>query len=118
MTGQVRPLSGKTLLAGAVLCCAWILPLQENLSFAQTADAARAVRIRDQVRPTGNHPDDKNELNVLRGDLTKAIEAVVSRIDALEKDMIDIKSRMSVLEAHKSAGDTKKADAATPKPPH
>ena len=112
----MRPLPIKILLAAAVLTCVWILPLPGNLSFAQTTDPARAARIRDQIGPTGNHTDDKTELNVLRSDLTKAMEAVVARIGALEKDMIDIKSRISVLEARKSVSDTKKTGAATREP--
>ena len=75
-----------------------------DASFAQSADPARAARIRNQIVDTGNRPVTETEIKLLRSDLNKAMEALVTRISTLEKDMVDLKSRILVLEARKASG--------------
>ncbi len=105
----MQPFSGRYLVTAAILVYACMLLLPGHISYAQTADPARAARIRGQMGAQVATPANETDLNALRSDLTKAMEAVVDRIGVLEKDMIDIKSRMRVLEARKNSGNAKSA---------
>lgn len=87
-----------------------------DVSFAQTTDPARAARIRNQIGDTSNRPVTEAEIKLLRSDLNKAMEALVARISALEKDIVDLKSRILVLEARKASGVIKDTKSGTPGP--
>ncbi|MGK2871110.1 MAG: hypothetical protein ACSLFL_02510, partial [Alphaproteobacteria bacterium] len=88
----------KRLFASAVLGFVCLLGLFGGITtVAQTADPERAARIRDQIGATGTRMVNEADLISLRTDLNNAMEAIVSRIDVLEKDMVDMKSRIRVL---------------------
>lgn len=90
----------KRLFASAVLGFVCLLGLFGGITtVAQTADPERAARIRDQIGATGTRMVNEADLISLRTDLNNAMEAIVSRIDVLEKDMVDMKSRIRVLDA-------------------
>lgn len=90
---------GKPLAAFACVCAFWLL-LDANAGHAeaQTSDAERAARIRDQLAIAPPKAATDKDVAALRDDLNRAMEDVVKRISALEKDMIDMQSRMRVLE--------------------
>lgn len=109
----MRAQQRRLFFATAVLCITGLPLFADYISSAQTTDPARAARIRNQIVDTSNRPVTEAEIKLLRSDLNKAMEALVARIDTLEKDMVDLKSRILVLEARKASGDTK--DRISPK---
>ncbi len=96
----------KLFLASAVLSFVWLLGVFGDAGIALAVDPERAARIRDQVGATGTRMVNEADLVSLRTDLNNAMEAVVSRIGTLEKDMVDMKSRMRVLEARTAPSGT------------
>lgn len=92
--------TGRTLRATfTVLSCVWLAQLLGNISFAQTMDPDRAARIREQMGAKNTRMVNEADLISLRGEINKAMEAVTSRIVALETEMADTKARIRVLEA-------------------
>ncbi len=94
----------KHLAAFTVLSFVCLLGVLGGVTFAQTVDPDRAARIRDQMGATGTRMVNEADLITLRADINKAMDAVVARIVTLEKDMVDMKSRIRVLEARTAPG--------------
>lgn len=90
-----------------LLACGWFLQITCGAGFAQDADTDRAARIRDQLNSTDTRMVNQADITALRSDLNKAMDAIVSRLQTLEKDMIDMKSRIRVLEARTASSNTK-----------
>ncbi len=86
------------------ICSVLAVAITGDITFAQGADPDRAARIREQMGATESRMVNEADLASLRADLNKAMEAIVSRIGALEKDMVDMKSRLRVLEARTAPG--------------
>ncbi len=110
----------KLLVTITLLSCVLLLQLLDDRAFAQTADLDRAARIRDQIGATNTRMVNEADIISLRNDLNKAMEAVVSRIGTLEKDMVDMKSRIRVLEARTAPSGTTitgPVSSAAPAPP-
>lgn len=92
----------------------WILGFYSELTVAQTVDAERAERIREQMGATGRKMVNEADLVTLRQDLNKAITAIVSRINTLEKDMVEMKSRIRVLETRTAPAGAMLSDPVSP----
>lgn len=100
------------------LCGALLLVFLWNAAFAQSADTDRAARIREQIGMPDAKMASEADIVSIRNDLNKAMEAIVTRISLLEKDMIDLKSRIRVLEArnNRAGNDSSGAAPADPSP--
>lgn len=82
-----------------LLACVWVLYITAGTGFAQDANSDRISKIRDQMNATDTRMVNQADITTLRSDLNNAMDAIVTRIQTLEKDMVDMKSRIRVLEA-------------------
>lgn len=82
-----------------LLACVWFLCVTVDTGFAQDANTDRVSKIRDQINATDTRMVNQADITTLRSDLNNAMDAIVTRIQTLEKDMVDMKSRIRVLEA-------------------
>lgn len=82
-----------------LLACVWFLCVTVDTGFTQDANSDRVSKIRDQMNATDTRMVNQADITTLRSDLNNAMDAIVTRIQTLEKDMIDMKSRIRVLEA-------------------
>lgn len=94
----MKPAMRKGLLAlvAALVIC---LPLFITYapSFAQS-DADRSSRIREQIDNKSHRVIDEEDLTQLRDNLNLAIDALVKRIDKMDKDIIELKSHLRGIE--------------------
>lgn len=88
----LRSLAG--LFAGALLAC-WILT---DSTGAYALETERARRIREQLETGLPKAATDKDVAAVRDDLNKVMQDVLARIGALESDMVDLKSRLRVLE--------------------
>ncbi|HEX4889723.1 MAG TPA: right-handed parallel beta-helix repeat-containing protein [Alphaproteobacteria bacterium] len=82
-----------------LLACVWVMYITAGTGFAQDANSDRISKIRDQMNATDTRMVNQADITTLRSDLNNAMDAIVTRIQTLEKDMVDMKSRIRVLEA-------------------
>lgn len=82
-----------------LLACVWFLCVTVDTGFTQDANTDRVSKIRDQINATDTRMVNQADITTLRSDLNNAMDAIVTRIQTLEKDMVDMKSRIRVLEA-------------------
>lgn len=95
----MKLLRRRPLFAITVLFSVWLMHVSCGMALAQSDGQDRSARIKEQMGMNSARMASEADLTELRNNLNKALEMIVSRIGALEKDMVDTKSRIRVLEA-------------------
>lgn len=77
----------------------WLLTSGCGVAVAQTTDAQRAQNIRNQLLTHQSKQATAQDIDAVRNDVKNAMDALVLRVDTLEKDIADLKAKIRVLEA-------------------
>lgn len=101
------PKSRRGLRIHALGLCGFLLMLAGGAAaFAQTTDTKRAQNIRNQYLTPQSAPTTAQDLEVMRNYVKNAMDALASRIVALEKSIIDLNAKIRVLEARTTPADS------------
>lgn len=91
--------SGHKLRAAIIgLSGIWLLASGSGVAVAQTTDEQRAQRIRNELLMPQARSATVKDVDTVRSDVKKAFEALLLRVNTLEKDMVDLKAKIRVLE--------------------